>query len=68
MVENNVGFSFFSSLSLSLAKNQLNSRLGLVRSYLTSISVTVDDSDTPPVKNGGTRHMSHAIRLPLSPG
>lgn len=53
----------FTLLSLFSERNQLNSHLGLVRSYLTSISVAENDFNTPPMENGRMHHMSHTIYL-----
>lgn len=51
----------FSPLSLFSVRNQLNSHLGRVRSWLTSISMADNDFNTPPVDR--THHMFHTIRL-----
>lgn len=43
--------------------NQLNSHLGLMRSYLTSISVADNDFNTPLMENSRTHHMSHDLSI-----
>lgn len=51
----------FSPLSLFPVRNQLNSHLGRVRSWLTSISVADNGFNAPPVAR--THHMFHTIHL-----
>lgn len=42
---------------------QLNSHLGLMRSYLTSISVADNDCNTPLMENSRTHHMSRNLSV-----